>query len=98
MESVARDVDRALIDLPSPGPVGPVGAVVGGVGCRARRAGAGQEHQPELADLHLVATLQRDLVDALAVHIGAVEATDVADGEALGRLAELRMTPRHGDV
>ena len=40
------------------------------------------EDQPELADLHLVAVVQRDLVDPLAVDVGAVEAADVADGEA----------------
>jgi len=36
-----------------------------------------QEHDPELADLDLVAARQPRLVDALPVDVGAVEAADV---------------------
>src|SRR6185369_5191568 len=55
--------------------------------------GARQEHQPELADLHLVSAGEIGRVDALAVEVGAVEAADVPHGEALGvrRAQELGM-------
>ena len=42
---------------------------------------AGDEHQPELADLHLVAVAQGGRLDPLAVDVRAVEAADVAHGE-----------------
>src|SRR5690606_15965102 len=60
---------------------------------------AGEEHQPELADLHLVAVLQQHRpVDPVAVDVGAVEAADVADREALRTAAELRVPTGHGHV
>src|SRR5690349_24078667 len=39
------------------------------------------EDEPELADLHLVARRQPDLVDQLAVDVGAVERADVVHHE-----------------
>src|SRR5690606_15724529 len=55
--------------------------------------GVGQEHQPELADLHLVAARQPRLVDALAVDVGAVEAAHVADEERVAPPGELGVPP-----
>src|SRR5262245_19016202 len=49
-----------------------------------RIGGTGQEHQPELADLHLVPAGEVRGVDALPVQVRAVEAADVAHREALG--------------
>ena len=43
--------------------------------------GPGDEHQPELADLHLVAVAQRGRLDPLPVDVRAVEAAHVAHGE-----------------
>src|SRR3954466_106447 len=62
------------------------------------RRGAGEEHQPELADPDLVAVLQQRVVDPVAVHVGAVQAADVVHPVgALGAM-ELDMTTRHRDV
>src|SRR5665213_2466268 len=58
----------------------------------------GQEHQPELADLYLIAALQRGVIDALAVNVGSVQAADVAYEEALCGLSELGMAPRDRHV
>src|SRR3954454_23045982 len=63
-----------------------------------RRAGAGVEHQPELADLHLVAGLQGSLVDALTVDIGAVERPDVTDEEPVALASEAGVLARDRDV
>src|SRR4029450_1463015 len=53
---------------------------------------AGGEREPELADLDLVAVLQRRLLDALPVDVGAVEAADIAHQERVLRgPAELRV-------
>jgi hypothetical protein len=58
----------------------------------------GQEHEAELADLHLVAVGQYRGVHRLAVHVGTVEAAHVDDLE-LGTLeAELRVAAAHRDV
>src|SRR4051794_302982 len=54
--------------------------------------------QAVLADLHLVAVRQLQLVDPVAVHIGAVQAADVADLDALRVAAELGVPARDGDV
>src|SRR5947209_58972 len=56
------------------------------------------EHQPELADLDLVAVAQGGGLDALAVDVGAVEAADVADGERAALAVELGVAPGHGHV
>src|SRR5579862_23993 len=66
---------------------------------RVRRGGsrvkvlAGQEQQPELADLDLVAPGQFRLLDALPVDVGAIEAAHVADGELGAPAVELRVPP-----
>src|SRR5581483_11088776 len=59
---------------------------------------AGEEHQAVLADLDLVAVVQRHLVDPLPVDVGAVEAAHVGDCEAGRGAAELDVAPRDGDV
>src|SRR5262249_21245040 len=58
----------------------------------------GQEHQPELSDLHLVAAGQYGVVHRLTVDVGAVEAADVHDDEIAPLAAELRMPAGDGDV
>src|SRR3954470_3292177 len=63
-----------------------------------RGACAGVEHQPELADLHLVAGLQGSFVDPLAVDVGAVERADVTDQETVALTAEARVLARDRDV
>src|SRR4029079_5730323 len=61
--------------------------------------GALEEHQAELADLQLVAVTEwLRLVDAILVHVGAVERPGVADHVATLRALDLRVAPRHGDV
>src|SRR4051812_37891593 len=65
---------------------------------RGAGAGAGVEHQPELADLHLVAGLQDSFVDPLAVDVGAVERADVTDQETVALTAEARVLARDRDV
>src|SRR5215216_2946292 len=64
----------------------------------ALRRGAGEEHQPELADPDLVAVLQQGVVAAIAVHVGAVEAADVVHPEGALGARELDVPPRDGDV
>src|SRR6188768_1652121 len=59
---------------------------------------AGEVDEPELADLDLVAVGQHGLVDPVAVDVGAVEAADVGDGEAVRRAPELDVAPGDGDV
>src|SRR5271170_7815732 len=59
---------------------------------------AGQEQQPELADLDLVPPGQLRLLDALPVDVGAVEAADVPDGEESALAEELRVPPRDRHV
>ena len=59
----------------------------------------GEEDQAELADLHLVPAVQRDLLDPLTVDVGAVQAADVADGEHPAAVpAELHVPAGDGDV
>ena len=71
-----RLVARALIGPSRPG--------------RCRRAfGPGEEHQAELADLHLVAVGEHRRIDRLAVDVGAVEAADVDDLELAAFQPEL---------
>src|ERR1019366_1133693 len=60
--------------------------------------GTGIEHQPELADLHLVACLQSGLVDALPVDVGAVQRADVTHQEDVTLAAEGRVLARHRDI
>src|SRR3954453_14203847 len=64
----------------------------------ARLPRAGEEHQPELADLHLVAGRQHRGVHRLAVHVGAVEAADVHDDELARVAAELGVAARDRHV
>src|SRR4051812_23057386 len=54
----------------------------------------GEEHEAELADLDLVASLQDHVVDPVPVDVGAVQAADVVDPEAVRPTAELGMTSR----
>src|SRR5581483_3951766 len=58
----------------------------------------GQEQHPELADLHLVAAGQLGLLDPLPVHVRAVEAAHVADGEPGAGPVELGVPARDGHV
>src|SRR3954470_10048599 len=58
----------------------------------------GAEHEAALADLDLVASLQDHVVDPFAVDVGAVQAADVVDPEAVRPTAELGMTSRHRHV
>src|SRR5919202_335829 len=68
-----------------------------GAGPAAPRAGV--EHHPVLADLDLVAVPQDDLVDAVALHVRAVQRAHVTkDEHAAGPAHELRVAPRHRDV
>src|ERR1035437_3947637 len=60
--------------------------------------GTGIEHQPELADLHLVASLQSGLVDPLPVDVRAVQRAHVTHQEDVTRAAEGRMLAGHRDV
>ena len=53
-------------------------------------ARAEQEHQAELAHLDLVTAAQVGLLDPLTVHVGAVQAADVADGEPAARAGRTR--------
>ena len=73
----------------------------GGRGWRPRvRADVltGQEQQPELADLHLVPADQLGLLDPLPVHVRAVEAAHIADGEPGAVPVELGVPPGDGHV
>src|SRR5664280_1512075 len=60
--------------------------------------GTGIEHQPELADLHFVASLQIGLVDPLPVDVRAVQRADVTHQEDVTLMAEGRMLARDRDV
>src|SRR3954452_8574694 len=60
--------------------------------------GALEEHESELADLHLVTVAEGGALDALLVDIGAVEGARVGDHVALCRALHLGMAARHGDV
>src|SRR4051794_30989674 len=60
--------------------------------------GALEEHESELADLHLVAVAERSPFDALLVDIGAIERPRVGHHVALGRALHLGVAPRDGDV
>src|SRR5829696_1692422 len=59
---------------------------------------AGEEDQPVLADLDLVAVGQRDRLDPVAVDVGAVEASDVAHRVAVAGAVEDRVPTGDGDV
>src|SRR5579863_4244087 len=61
-------------------------------------AGMSQEHQAELAHLHFVAAVETGHLDALPVHIGAVQAAHVAHGERTALPVELRVPAGHGDI
>src|SRR4051794_21954442 len=57
-----------------------------------------EEHEPVLADLHLVGVLEDHRVDAVAVDVGAVQAARVGDGEAVALAGEGRVPPGDRDV
>src|SRR5208282_5810935 len=79
--------------------LGAPAAAVGGRGPRVRtEILAGQEQQPELANLHLVPAGQLGLLDPLPVHVGAVEAAHVADREPGAVPVELGMPSGDGHV
>src|SRR5918993_652650 len=59
---------------------------------------AGEEHQPELADLYLVAVPQQLLLHEVAVDVGAVQAAQVLDHDALVGPGEGGVASRHRDV
>src|SRR6478609_9338575 len=69
-----------------------------GLDSRGGCARARIEHQPELADLDLVAGVQDRLVDALTVDVGAVERPHVAHDEAAALTTEGRVLAGDGDV
>src|SRR6478609_11946451 len=79
-----------------------LGAPAAAVGGRRRRARAeilaGQEQQPELADLHLVPPGQLGLLDPLPVYVRAVEAAHIADGEPGAVPVELGVPAGGGHV
>lgn len=54
--------------------------------------------QPEGADAELVAVAERREVDAVVVEVGAVEAGQVVDQEAVVFAQQLEVSPRDGDV
>src|SRR5690606_5679621 len=58
----------------------------------------GHEHQPELADLHLVTVAERRRLHPLPVDVGAVETADVPHRERAAVAVELRVPPRHRHV
>jgi hypothetical protein len=60
--------------------------------------GAGDEHQPELADLHLIAVAQGGRLDPLAVDVRPVEAAHVAHGEPGAAAVELGVPAGHRHV
>src|SRR5665648_1206171 len=70
-----------------------VGLTLGGL-----LGSTGIEHQSELADLDLVASLQSGLIDPLPVDVGAVQGADVAHQEGTTLAVEGRMLARHRDV
>src|ERR1019366_6744064 len=47
---------------------------------------------------NLITAAQARFLDAVAVHVRAIEAADVADGEQAALPVELGMPPRHGHV
>src|SRR5215469_4882793 len=61
-------------------------------------AAALQEDQAELADLDLVSPAERDFLDPVPVHVGAVEAADIAHGKPGAVAVELGMPPGYGHV
>src|SRR5262245_16148538 len=63
-----------------------------------RRGVAGEEDQSVLADLDLVGVLEHDLVDAVAVDIGAVEAPGIGHRELSDLAGEDRVPARDRDV
>src|SRR3954447_1849749 len=62
------------------------------------RRGAGEEHQPELADPDFVAVLQQRVVDAVTVHVGAVQAAHVVHLVGAVGAMELHVPAGDGDV
>src|ERR1700742_736922 len=59
---------------------------------------AGQEQQPELADLDFVPSGQLGFLDTLPVDVGALQAAHVPDGVAAALALELRVPPGDGHV
>src|SRR5262249_41994142 len=57
-----------------------------------------EENQAVLADLHLVGVLQDHGVDAIAVHVRAVQAAGVRDAEGRALACERGVPPGDGDV
>src|SRR6516165_417192 len=62
------------------------------------RAPGPEEGQPELAHLDLVPVAEGGLLDALAIHVGAVQAAYIAHDEPGPLPVELRVTPGHRDI
>src|SRR4051812_8688412 len=78
----------------------PCGARGAGSLASGRLAGAraGEVHETELADLHLVTAGEGRHVHRLAVDVGAVEAADVVDGEPTALAVELHVPAADGHV
>src|SRR5258707_15005131 len=55
------------------------------------RPRAGDQHEPELADLDLIAIGERGGLDAFPVHVRPVEAADIAHGKRGAVAVELRV-------
>src|SRR5918997_4123105 len=58
----------------------------------------GEEHQPELADLHLVAVPEQLLLDQVAVDVGAVQAAQILYQDSLVGPGEGGVPARNRDV
>src|ERR1019366_8221854 len=72
--------------------------VADGLTRRGLRRETGIEHEPELADLDLVAGLEDGLVDPLPVDVGAVQGADVVNQEGITLAPESRVLARYRDV
>src|SRR6185369_6978009 len=87
--------------LSTPSPRGEVGCEAAGeviASGHVVQPGAGDEHQPELADLHLLAVAQGGRLDPLAVDVRPVEAAHVAHGEPGAAAVELGVPAGHSHV
>src|SRR5262249_22631211 len=92
--SSTRPRDRPRGDAPGRVPPPPTGSRSG----LALRPGAGDEHQAELTDLHLVPVAQGRRLDPLAVHVRTVERADIAHGEGATVAVELGVPAGHRHV
>src|SRR5436190_21807946 len=76
----------------------PMVRVEGRVSGSAAMGSVLDERESVLADLQLVSVRQASVLDALAVHVGAVQAALVEDVDAVRALLEHGVLTRDGDV